>query len=971
MNKTVYVIVWCTALLIQSAQAGINFGSRDSGFVLSGSTLELEAAVLSGGMIRDLTGNSLSGEATSCTDMTFELVNPATSDVRILNLNGVLSPGTSVTLGNDKKLTLTGGRILESIVVEGSASHPSIIEGSADFSSPIMVAANAKVVVRLLGACNQDIELYADTSSDVSAALLAQDLLFQPLYFFRPYGEGECTIDCGGYRLVCGGVESTPLLLNHNCSFRNPYIELVGPILIDSFTRIYIDGGIVDGSRNPLTFEDTTSSITNGENNITIKNMVLRNVRSNSLLGVGSWNFIETRIESSAYELDVATGLGDDFFTIMVSENSLDLTGMVGSDASSLFCGSTEIESTSVAFASISPSTLQVSLNKDLSLNSTWLFNDSPVIKGNGFHIMFNRVTAQLPEIEGVSVVRAGSYIFGSASITFEKVTLKNVVPDAFQTWNGNMLYVSDVNWIDAAGRHVFMTGLTETAAAIELPGESATAGDLFGNAIIFRNGVHIELQSDITLVSSWTFNEDSVIDGKGAIFDVTEAEFAVTSGKTLTLRNMTLKGATTQLFNTGATIALSNITIILASDTTWLSNIFVTGPLTVVTDDKFLAANNMVIEHGTAYYDTLGSVDANNFTVDSGRVMHIHDADTKGTITVNGNTWLDKNEYLFPNMQGSEGRIITCIGSGVLNGCGRSLEFPQTHGLGAGAGVVISVDAEKKLVTTNMIIDRLVPSEHLAVSGALYFGHDTIIRLNQDIQLSDVLRFGSNDSAVTNEYMELDLEGHTLNLGGSQGIQLYGATGGNNMLVIKNGRIIINSSNQILIHNAQNELVLDDVEIVLNSCNWHHENGWLTIAGNCKISGSAGSALIMFSDDYMEIRSLATLTLGDSIVYSHMSDVNLVFAAATSTLELIGATVRHPNYRSIESANTLLTLSTGKIVADHKSYFQPGIAGIALDDSLTIELRPGATIIVGTHGTEDLQDTSAGTLTYGTAGDV
>jgi hypothetical protein len=109
-------------------------------------------------------------------------------------------------------------------------------------------------------------------------------------------------------------------------------------------------------------------------------------------------------------------------------------------------------------------------------------------------------------------------------------------------------------------------------------------------------------------------------------------------------------------------------------------------------------------------------------------------------------------------------------------------------------------------------------------------------------------------------------------------------------------------------------------------------------------------------------------LTLTDGIVYSHATTGEFIFDHATSCLELIGGTFRRPDYAG-EALAANLTLSTGTLISDHKSYIQPGLGGITIADSLTIELRPGATIIINEARIESSEDTSAGTLTYGAGG--
>jgi len=979
MKNKVYVFGVLIVALSGYVSARINFGSRDSGFILDGGNLQLGSAVLEGGLIRDTIGNSLSTGESTCTQMTFELTDPLTAATRVMQMSGTVDPGTSIILNNNQTLTVNGAQIPEHIYVHGLNAEPSSIEGYGEFAGTIEVASNAKLLMNWAGTCNQNIVLTADsaaeydgetliTPADTSIVQLKNDFEFVAPGTIITNGQGDCIFDCNGYKLTIGGSSSEDVSINNVLIIQNPYVQLSGALSIFTQASICVDGGILDGQGNSLAFFDNTASLHNsGSNQTTLKNIVLRNVQPQNISGSADWNFLQARIETQASEIHVPTGVNDDFFTVLVPESSLDVEAAIASGVSNLFCGSTQIESAQVTLSNSSLGSLEVSLNKDLALYNSWWFSNNAVIKGNGNKVIFSRVTAQLPEVEESSLVRVGTFIFGSSSISFENITLENVMPDSFNTWNGNLLRVSDVQWIDSQGQHLCITGFTDRAAEIYLPGESGLAGDLFANALIFNNGVRIDMQSDATLTTSWTFTEDSVIDGHGATFDVTNGSLLMNSNKVLTLHNMTLNGAKTALFSNFGSIMLSNVTIVLGENTTWNGSMHVTGPLTVVTADNYLHATSMVIDNGTAYYDTVGFDDINNFTVDAGRVMHIGGAPTTGTINISDNVSLDKNEYLFP-YDDVQGRVIECTSSGVYNGHGRTLFFPYSEGFSSGSARVLSVAAGQSLVTTNMIVDGLVPSEHLDLVGSLYFGHDTLVRLHQDVTLDSVLRFGSEDGSSSEESMVLDLQGHTLDLG-TGWINLYGGESDDNELVIRNGRILVRDSD-ILVVAVGNTLVFENVEIVLINTDWVHDAGNIRFEGMCSISGSEGNTVTLNSSGSMVIAEAATLKLCDGIVWSHSSTSNFSFSSSTSTLELMGATFRRPDFVCNPSQELVpasqFFLSGGRMIVDHKSYIQPGLGGIYLVDNLDIQLRPGASLVVSNNDVEGSQNASAGTLVYG-----
>jgi|GEM_PF-2112041 len=985
MKKNIYLLgalIMSTSCIIT---ARINFGSENSGFVVASGALAFDSStptVLDGGLIRDRAGNAITAvNGLACSNMTFDLLGELQVEPYEMKVDGVVIPGGSITLSNDQKLTVRDGLIVGAVTVAGASDHPSIIEGCGEFDSTLTINNNAALNIRWTGPLNKNISMTAleaqdgSTPADTCCVQLNQDLEFAPGCFFVPTrtSSGDCFVNCKHndtqYTLSMGGTASEYLAIDHDFTITNPDVRLHGPLVINNTKTLNIGGGRLEGSGNTVKFEAIYSFINNKGVQTTLSNVVFSHTTPNSFQGAAAWEFVNCHIMSNAYSWYVNQSLSLD-----LQAESFDMTARLVNQYTDLFVGD-------ASFAATTQGELELSLHTDISVYGRWQFNDVGTIKGNNKTITFCSVQQEVsPGVE--ETVKQGILAIGSTGMRFENVTLaqmKDVVIDT--SLSGNSLYLCNVQWHHNDGNSIFVTGLYEDAAELHLVVDSnEVAGDIFSTNVTWANAARIELCGDTTVTSSWTFNDDCVIDGKGAVLDVNGGVFKIAPEATLILRNVVLKNVSAGLFQhtidcTGAA-RLSNVIMELTEDITWNKDIRLEGPVTVITGSHTL--HGFTVEVGTVLYDTLGADDDGNVTVWSGQALHIgtvsggsgggsnYNPHTTGTITVDGNASLDKNEYLFPNFENLEGRLIHCTNSGLLYGNGRTLVCPQTHGLGAGSGVVLTVDSGAILETTQMVIDGLVPSEHLDVSGDLYFGNGTIVRLHQDTVLSEPLRFGSNSDEVTGAYMELDLGGNTLDLGLSNGIHVYGQIDAENSLVIKNGRIILNGSAQLGVSSAHNELVLENIEIVLNATDWVYDSGWLTIGGNCRISGSAGSALIMSSPDEFEIRDVSTLTLCDGIVYSHSSSTDFVLASALATLELIGGTFRHPDYSAPDTLNGVLTLSTGRLVVDHKSYMQPGSVGMVLDSNLIIELRPGATIVVGTYVDDSLQDTTAGTLTYG-----
>jgi hypothetical protein len=940
--------------------------------------------------------------------MTFEVAD--NTGHRFLNVTGTVTPGTSIVLDEYDILTLNGGRCDEVVTANGSTEYPSIIRGYGEFENTIVVDNNSVLTIAWNGQLNQSIQMIATNAAseeiiegetisnpaDECTVRLGQDLTFTPRMFFIPSGSGECSVNCNGYKIVCGGDDDDVLYIDRPITISNTNLELKGPVRLSA--ELYLEEGWLEGNHNIIRFDSGEGFFGNlraFNGDVDVKNVRFEDVRPNSFYGENSDEFnlhnCVITCDNFAWNFPVDAENPDSVvLTVDVESSSFNITGKLHDDRSDFFVGDVELDDAN-------SEDIFVSLNKKLTINGEWLLTADATFRGNGNDLVFGKIFQ--PAGEGLALYRQGAFRVetsegGAYVLRFEDITLRDVNAAAFDTsWvmygegdfypYGNIVDLYNVNWIDDSGQHIFITGHGTGAARVELPEDAAEAGDLFGSDITFATGAHIELRSDITVNATWTFTEDSVVQGCGASLNLGTASLAVATGKTLTLCNMTIVGANSASLvsaeGMGGTFILSNVTIVLAEDTLWESNITVTGPLTVVTGANHLEATNMVIEYGTAYYDTLDADDDTNFMVDTGRVMRIsaaigggdtYDPETTGTITIDGNASLEKNEYLFP-FDDLDGRTIECIGSGVYNGHGRTLFFPYSAGFADNAAVVLTVFADQSLVTTNMILDGLVPAQHLEVGGSLYFGHDTLVRLNQDVVLEGVLRFGSQDESSSNETMILDLQGHDLNLGTGL-IELYGESTDDNTLIIKNGRILVTGDDLLKVPTG-NTLVFENVDIVFMGTDWEHNAGNLRFEGHCRFMGDAGNTIFCLSSGSTTIADAATLTLCDGIVWSHSTTQNFSFGSSTATLELIGATFRHPDFvynteRAFVQAGQLF-LSSGKLICDHKSYIQPGSGGMYLVHNLDIQLRPGAIVTVGTYedgGDEDSQYTSAGAVTYG-----
>jgi hypothetical protein len=967
MIKKIYAMGICALLVSSALSARLNFGSPHSGFILAGGTLDVGDADLSGGMIRDLDGTSFIASGADCTNMTLEIADEDTAELRSMKITGVVVPGSSVTIGEGEKLIVSGARFLEGINVEGNAVAPSILEGYTELDNSIEVANDSVLVLRwncqlnqwiIMNATNAATEEIVDdvpviNPADTCEVRLQQNLEFSPVTFFSVVGNGDCTVDCNGYKILMGGQSDDWLLIEGNLTIINPHLHLFGPVILADSIALILAGGRIDGGGNRFIFGGSNSSLNSNGLTVSLSNLLCEDVSFNSFSGDGSFDFIQCRLSSKDDEWTIAEGVSLDLV-----KSTFDITATLASDSSTLFTGD-------AVLSQASNDEFIISFHTDLDVYGEWRFDGVPTIRGNGNTI---RLMTVEQDVDGVpTLFKQGVFSIGSVGLRFEDVTLANMKSVSFDTQSdGNLLYLQDVHWISSDTTHLFITGLTDQAAEVHIRPNSTTAGDIFGDELSFENEVAFELHSDVALNATWYFEDNAVFDGRGATLDMQTASFAIATDKRLILRNMTLKAADSSFeWAEGyyGVIEFSNVIVVIDEDVTWNNIMEVSGSFTAVTGNNTLSATDMSILNGTAYYDTLDSVDADNLAVASGRVMSINPEAT-GTIIVNSDTDIDKNEYLFPDQEGINGRMIHCIISGSLNGNGRTVFCPYSPEL----ATVITVDAGQSLTLTNMIIDGLIPAKHLSLAGNLYFGNTTLVRLNQDVTLNGTLQFCADDIETSGESAVLDLQGHTLDIS-TGSIRVIGGAADANQLTICNGRLISASSDSIVVDEGNN-LILQDVELVLAGSDLIYESGRLSFEGQCRISGTEGAAFIITSADDVSINDAAHLTIADGIVLSHSTTASFDLMSATSTLELAGGTFRHPDSVYDETGELVdadyLYLGPGRLICDHKSQIQPGFGGIWLiQNSLNMEFRPGATLTVTSYSQEGDQDTTTGTLVY------
>ncbi|MDQ5890455.1 MAG: hypothetical protein QG604_329 [Candidatus Dependentiae bacterium] len=937
INIAAILILSCS--IASTAWTNVNFGSRESGFVVSAGTLALGGATLVDGSLRDV-GGSITGTSMDCTGITFEAKDGTA--LKRMTADGTVTIGSAISLGNNDKLLVAGGTVAETITVAGATATPSIIEGFGSFAADISVSDAKQLNLRWTGPLNKNLSLNAGAASTATVKL-EQDLTFAAGIRMISAETGTDTLNFNGRRVAMGGdAASGATSISTNQTWTAADVLLTGPVSIASSKTVTLgSAAMIEGNGNRLSF-NSGSILNNATYGVTLNNVVLGTITSASFAGSGTWTCVGATFETSAYSITVDG-------SIVPVSSAVDIFGGAATFGTS-----------------------RLALNKDVTLGGTWTIADSSGVTINGRGNVFSGVLS----------------IGSSSTLSLENMTVAAMASGSIATTaTGRAISLSDVQWYSST--HVgaiyvrgTSQGTSEGAATLTLPANTVSAGNIFAESVTWSNGVNLELLSDVTISgsSTWSFSDNSVIDGNGHHLDLAAGTLSVANGKTLTLRNVVLDNVVTASLAdvTTGTVNLSNVTIILGSaNVAWGAYntcLVVDGSLYVVTGSYTLtvpnSAGTSVLNGVTAYYDTLSAPYSANLVgfTGTGRVMFV-DSPNTGNITLTDDADLDRTEYLFPADDGVAGRTITFDGSTIAyNGHGRSLMFPYTTA-DLDTQVVFTVTADTGVNTSNIVFEGVKPA-HLNVVDAngLCFGNNTTVRLHEDWTGSDALAtemiFGSSASA-TGEVMVLDLNGKTIDMSSSSAlIQLLADLGGDSSLYIKNGRLINiaddGTTGPKIIIPAGSTLYLENVQLGLND-DFTFADASLVIQGHCVISGVSGKVFDNTSADDFVIQSNARLTLMDGVVYDHNNagTINFVTTDATSVIELIGATFRRHDLGSGDP----LALTNGTMIVDHKSYIQPGSKGIDFGTdsaAFNIEIRPGATINVGT-GT----GATAGSLTH------
>ncbi|MEI7580833.1 MAG: hypothetical protein WCJ17_03465, partial [bacterium] len=505
---------------------------------------------------------------------------------------------------------------------------------------------------------------------------------------------------------------------------------------------------------------------------------------------------------------------------------------------------------------------------------------------------------------------------------------------------------------------------------------------NLLGGTGTIENAT-ISLERDTVFGGTWTMLGISIVEGNGHRLDMGAGNIVVLNGSELSLCNVILENVSTGSFGGDGIVHLSDVTIMFTdADVDWTGyrpQFVIDGPVTFVTGSRAVVVHSgSSINNATLWYDTCGTGDANNVSgfTGEGRVKYV---DTESVGIAGGTTFTedavaDRDEYLYPELRGAAGAVLRFESAAALtyNGQGHRLICPSIM-----SGMLADDETEAVLFVGDGSTDTIARLENVTLEGfkpqhlqcrggadALIFSDRTTLVLKQDWIddnfLNQALFFGS-DIAAEDEEVCIDLQGHTISLA-STNARLVMRGAATSSLRIKNGRLIAVGDNfagedPSLVSVGGAKIILEDVELCLTRT-LSIVDYPLDIVGYCSVSGDNAPEMYFISDDInFTITSQATLSLRDGVTYNHCSNAahTFVFADATATLELVGATFQGRVFGELEGDP--LVLKTGSMIIDHIAEINVGDRGVQLGDQLVgddlhLIIRPSATLkITGTGG--------------------
>jgi hypothetical protein len=444
MHQLLAVLGWFCCFS-QVMWADINFGSDDSCIMIIQGTLDVGAAQLSGGLIRDVSSaGGVVAEGAVWARMTLEINNPAYSDgadATVLKLNGAItldgeSPG-SIVLANDECLTVSGA-VFAAIYMNGSYDFPSKLRGAGSVTQGITINDQGAGIVSWSGPLDNNIGLNASMAGNSAYLKLGSDLAFRPFSMVTALDSGGGTnrVEFEGYKMFLGGDESDPTIIYNSHEWQDANVQLTGPVLLETGKQLIIrHDGYINGGGNSWIFNDN-SSIDLDDYTTTLTNIVLERCQGNFL-------------QNGAIACEDVT------FEYSGGESFVVRTGQLSGPYINPFEGDMRIRDAQIMFKS------------DTVIEGTWTISENTYMDGDGCHLDLYDGTLQIDANVDLSLRNivldyvSSSSLTGSGTLKLANVTIIVDLssPQAVVDWTSGPTIVIE-------GPVTFVTGLKMISVA-------------------------------------------------------------------------------------------------------------------------------------------------------------------------------------------------------------------------------------------------------------------------------------------------------------------------------------------------------------------------------------------------------------------------------------------------------------------------------------------------------------------------
>jgi len=949
-------------------QAGIKFGSRQAGFVVSSGTLAAgtNKLTLTDGMVRN-TGGTVTGTFT-CDGANIEIDNASTHTK--FRTDGVYDPDSSNKITLDATgdvLRMDGGETPGAVTIgKSSASVTARIVGHGDFGGVITIGTmtgtndiDATLEMDFQNPISQNIVFDAgigeDNVGNTATLKLLNDLQLADGIELETTSttnsKAKAVINGNNRVFSFGGTDLTLSNTQAEIEWQDASIELNAKLTLGSGSTEkgwnFTSGAIINGNANELAINASTTTVLTAASDLMLTDIDVTGLQSGNLSTTGTLYLRDASLKDSA---------GNGHFRVVgqaaISSTNGDLFGVTSSSGA-------------VTWGSVAA----IELLDDLTFgeHGKWTLGGAMTVFGNGKTV---DLQAQDGAGEGIIMQHYPLYLNNVSLVGLTDNSLSNTSSEAD-------LYCSDVMFADTSGNALRITGDLEGAAQDPAQVSLTTQKTFVSGDVTFDSGAVVELLSTVTLGSGvvWTFNDNATIIGNGNILDLrgaSSAGISVASGKTLKIRSaLVMIDDSTLATGISGTLDLSDVTLVVSADADWSSSsgiIDVTGATTIVTGGyTFTPPSSSTVSNATLWYDTMTAPNTNNIveanwtTGNAGRIAHAVQGDTNiGDVTMSSSSnEISDSFFLYPNDTANLlGRyaIFDTTSTFTVDGHGRSLILGDTSNVTAAEGQLMSVQGANKVKLTHIVLDGVDSSHFVSNSTAgaslFEFCNGTQLKLKADDTLSTSYAFVDNGEA--DSQMVLDLNGKTLDLGVHCFDINLAHTG--SVMTIKNGRLkgVTRTKLGGAATSHVGTVVLQDVVVELDDLHLTKDGALTLDNGNWKIAGDTqfvlgGTSLAATVElknatiaTSMTIAQGARMTVGIGVTYIHSETAadTFVMESDSSTLFLDGG-----NFTSSAGSQTM---KNGRLIIDHISAFDATGQTLTLGDgtdALDIHLMPGAQI--------------------------